>query len=114
MEKKIIMSRHKVDGQYQQAYDKAPEDVKLIILDFMKLPKEQRTEQALLWYVLGQSTAPYKMSKAVANYSDIVQGQKEKCGNCQFQYLRTHNNKYICSQMRGEIMPSGWCKLWEG
>lgn len=108
------MSIKKIDGQYQKAYAKAPDDIKAIILDFMRLPKDKRKEIPLLWYILGQSTAPYKMSKAVAEYSDIAVGSKENCGNCMFQYLRTYNKKYICSQMRGEINPSGWCKLWKG
>ena len=108
------MSIKKVDGQYQRAYANAPADIKVIILEFMRLPKQKRKEIPLLWYILGQSAMPYKMSKKVAQYVDIVHGQQENFGNCMFQYYRTYNKKYICSQMRGEINPNGWCKLWKG
>mgnify|MGYP003140310448 CR=1 FL=1 len=106
--------RNMVDGQYRKAFDNAPVEIKERILEFQQLPIEERKRLPLLWFVLNQSTAPFKMSKAVANYVDINQGSKENCGNCMYQYLRTYNKKYICSQMRGEINPQGWCKLWKG
>ena len=102
-----------IDPQYQEAYDKAPEDVKRAIEKFMRKPKSLRDYKPLLYYILGSGTPPYKMSKKDSLYVDKSQ-KKQNCGNCIFTYIKYTENKPICSQIRGTIKLSGWCKLWEG
>jgi len=111
--------RIKIDRQYKRAYNNAPPEIKARIRKFMKQPKKFRENIPLLYFVLGegQGTPPFKMSKRVAEYEDISKVRSlvgiRNCGNCEFQYLKTIRGKYICSQMRGEIKPEGWCKLWK-
>jgi hypothetical protein len=102
-----------IEEQYKDAYDKAPEETKRAIEEFMKLPENVRANKPLLYYVLGSGTPPYKMSKKDSKYVDVAKG-RQKCSNCIFTYIKYVDNKPICSQIRGTIALGGWCKLWKG
>ena len=102
-----------IDEQYQEAYDKAPQETKKVIESFQNEPKELRDKKPLLYYILGAGTPPYKMSKEESKYVDKASG-KQKCSNCIFTFQNTIKKTYICSQIRGTIKLGGWCKLWVG
>lgn len=120
--------------QYPDAGKNAPAGVKQAVMDFKRQPKVVQENEVLLYYVLGGSTPAYKMSKAAARYKEFKgKGDKmldavvmritktfqgivrkvnvQRCGNCKFAYMQPLRGKFICSQMRGEIKPSGYCKL---
>jgi len=99
-----------MDNMYPDAGKNAPEEVKKVINEFRELPDDQRDE-VLLYHILGSGTPPYKMSKEDSQYVDDS-GSDNTCGNCEFIYLKLANKKHICSQIRGRIQPSGWCKLY--
>jgi len=109
----------KIDKQYRYAYRNAPKQTQSLIREFMRKPKSFRQHVPLLYFILGSGsgTPPFKMSKKVADYEDVSTHRTllgiQNCANCEYQYLKTINNKYICSQMRGRIEPKGWCKLWK-
>ena len=102
-----------IDEQYQEAYDKAPQETKKVIESFQNEPKYLRDKKPLLYYILGAGTPPYKMSKKESAYVDVSIG-KENCSNCIFAFQNTIKKTYICSQIRGIIKLGGWCKLWVG
>lgn len=102
-----------IDEQYLEAYNKAPIDTKKEIEKFMNLPKKVRDGKPLLYHILGSGTPPYKMSKKDSLYVDLSI-KKQNCANCIFTYIKYVDKKPICSQIRGTIKLSGWCKLWEG
>lgn len=68
----------------------------------------------LLYALLGAGTPPYKMSPSDAAYqsSNAVTGQR--CGNCVRSYQNVVSKRYICDQIRGDIRPEAWCRLWMG
>ena len=102
-----------IEEQYLEAYEKAPKETKDAIRKFMELPKKVRDNKPLLYYILGSGTPPYKMSKKDSFYTDFSV-KKQNCANCIFTYIKYVDKKPICSQIRGTIKLSGWCKLWEG
>ena len=99
--------------EYPRAGKNAPEGVRKTIEEFRQLPEEERARRPLLYYLLGDGTPPYKMSKEDSDYSDKTPLESQTCENCEFLYLKPYKNKYICSKIAGEIVPAGWCKLWE-
>lgn len=102
----------KIEEQYQEAYDKAPEETKRAIEKYEQMPKSFRDEKPLLYYILGSGTPPYKMSKRASAYVDKASG-KQNCDNCIFTFQNHISKKYICSQIKGDIKLSGWCRLWK-
>jgi ribosomal protein L32 len=64
-----------IEEQYQEAYDKAPEETKRAIEKFEQMPKSFRDKKPLLYYILGAGTPPYKMSKRASAYVDKASGE---------------------------------------
>lgn len=77
-----------------------------------KVPDDVKEEQPLLYWLLGSGTPPYKMAKDDANYVEEPQGGQQ-CSNCEYAYLSTEDGTMICSQVRGQIHATHWCRLWE-
>ena len=100
--------------QYKQAGKKAQSGIKKDIKEFHKLPPEEKAKKSMLWWLLGSTTQDYKMSKKDALYTEESKVKEQKCGNCVFSYQHTVSGKHICSDMRGQIKPECWCRLWEG
>jgi len=96
-----------------EKYAKPQPEVEAAIKRFRALPEEQKAKTPLLYWLLGAGTPPYKMSKEDSKYSDISPHADRVCANCEFQYIKTANGHYICSQISGRIRPEGWCKLWK-
>ena len=96
---------------YEKAGQNAPPEVQKAIERWKTLPIEDRKHQPLLYWLLGSGTPDYKMSKEDAAYQEEPR-EKQKCGNCEFAYLKVSKDMYICSQMRGEINENAWCRLW--
>lgn len=67
----------------------------------------------LLYWLLQTGTPAYKMSKEESNYTNEAQDPRYSCATCEFLYTETASGKHICSQIRGEVEPEGWCKLWK-
>lgn len=97
---------------YTETGDNAQPEVQEAILRWAKLPATERAKKPLLYWLLGSGTPPYKIPKSIARYVDRSGIPGQTCGNCEFQYLKTANKKYICSQIRGAIKPPGWCIYW--
>ena len=102
----------KIEEQYQEAYNKAPEGTKRMIEAFEKEPKELKAKKPLLYYILGSGTPPYKMGKKESAYVEKASG-RQNCGNCIFAFKSVVKKTVICSQIRGTVKLAGWCKLWE-
>ena len=98
---------------YPDAGDDAPEEVKQAIQRFREMDETERDTNILLWWLLGDGTPPYKMSKEDSDYSDDTGMQEQACMNCEFLYLKPTSGEYVCSQIRGKVRPEGWCRLWK-
>lgn len=100
--------------KYPEAGENAPEPVREAIKMFHKqVPAEQKQDQPLLYYILGDGTPPYKMSQEDSDYVDESDVEGQTCANCEYAYKKVAYDKHICSQIRGDIAPDGWCRLWE-
>ena len=98
--------------KYPNAGKKAPKEVKKAIKNFHNESKYLKNKKPLLYYLLGDGTSPYKMSKFDSNYQNEPK-EKQKCENCKFLYYQPLRENYICSQIRGKVEPEGWCRLWK-
>ena len=90
----------------------APDAILYAIQEYNELPVHVRNELPLLYFLLGpMGTAPYKFSKEQASY---IQPSPfgQTCGNCARAYKQVIHDRFICSQMAGDISPSAWCRLW--
>lgn len=105
---------------YPEAGKNAPDSVKAAIEEFRNLSPEERAKTPLLYWLLGEGTPNYKMSKKDSRYVDVSQVKGQACGNCKSLYKRVTNGKYVCSQINeigspseGKISISGWCNFWK-
>lgn len=103
------------DGyQYAEAGQHAPDLVQQAIRQFHEeVPDDEKEDTPLLYWLLGDGTPSYKMSKPDSDYVEEPNGD-EKCGNCEYAYKEVVSDKFICSKVRGEIQPEHWCRLWDG
>lgn len=108
------------ENLYRAAGKNAPERIKAIIEEFRKLPPEERAKTPLLYWMLGEGTPNYKMSKGDSHYVDVSKIKGQMCQNCKFLYKRMDGEKFICSQVNendspseGEIKLAGWCQRWK-
>lgn len=98
---------------YPEAGRYAQPEIKEAIQRFRALPFKQRAELPLLWWLLNDSTQSFKMTKEESEYIEVAETGTQRCSNCDFAYFSVRFKVYICSQIHGEIRPSGWCRLWE-
>lgn len=108
-----IIREQQDEDNYENAGKNAPEEVQQAVERWRSLSDEEKAAKPLLYWLLGSGTPDYKMSKREAGYVDNSEDPASKCGNCEFQYLKTSNKHFICSQISGEITPNGHCKLWK-
>ena len=87
-------------------------EVQRAVRRFRALPLARRENTPLLYWLLGQGTPAFKMTKADTAYTDESVVPGETCANCEFAYRKVHNGRYICSQIAGPILPPGWCNRW--
>ena len=106
----IVKRKQKSD--YADTGKDAQPETKGAIERWKQLSEEERKKRPLLYWLLGSGTPPYKMSQKETKYTDNSQVEGQTCGNCEFAYLKVANKKFICSQIRDEIKPSGWCDRW--
>jgi hypothetical protein len=100
-----------VKFEYKNAGTDAPEGVQAAIEEFDRLPQRVKSELPLLYFLLGSGTPPYKMSSRDAGYVlRTVDGQN--CANCSSAFQHVVTGELICDQIRGEIKPHAWCRLW--
>lgn len=98
---------------YPNAGNNAPWPVVLAIKYYLsKIPESVKKTKPLLYWLLGSGTPEYKMSPEDAHYQKAEGDQR--CGNCEFAYSKiARPHIKICSQIRGQIDESYWCKLWQ-
>jgi len=96
---------------YKKSKKSKPEINKLVD-EFNAMPEEQKNKEVLLWWMLGKTTQHFKMDRDVAEYADESKVKDQYCNNCPFMYTQYATGKHICSKIKGEIKPMGWCKLW--
>jgi hypothetical protein len=103
------------DGyQYPEAGENAPDLIQQAIQRFHEeVPDDRKEDTPLLYWLLGDGTPSYKMSKPDSDYAEEPKGE-QKCGNCEYAYQEVVTGKLICSKVRGEIKLEHWCRLWEG
>lgn len=77
------------------------------------MPAHVKTRLPLLYWLLGDGTPPFKMSKKDSLYGPS-RVTNQRCSNCRFAYQKVATGVYICSQITGYIQPPLWCKLWRG
>jgi len=113
-------AKKEISNLYREAGQKAPDSVKAAIEEFRKLSPEERAKTPLLWWLLGEGTPNYKMSKRDSEYVDVSKVKGQTCQNCKFLYKRMDDGKFICSQInendlpsQGEVKLAGWCNLWK-
>lgn len=88
-------------------------EVKEAVKRFRNMDPEERDTNILLYWLLGSGTPPYKMSQEDAQYSRNAGNQKQACLNCEFFYQKVPTGSYVCSQIRGNVHPEGWCNQWQ-
>jgi len=76
-----------------------------------EVDEETKENVPLLYWLLGTGTPPYKMEKGDADY-DTKPHNDMRCGNCEY-YYEGMDGSGVCSQVRGNIQRSHWCRLWE-
>jgi hypothetical protein len=91
---------------------KAPPEVQAAVERFRLLPESEKEKLPLLYWLLGEGTPPYKMSRIDSKYTVLSPVAGQNCANCIFTYLQPKRNVYICSQIAGTILPEAWCRLW--
>jgi len=96
---------------YAGAGAKAPRAVQEAIQEYRALPEDERVETPLLYWLLGDGTPPFKMTKVEAGYIDDSP-YNQNCGNCTHAYTHVTSGIAICDQMRGVIEPQAWCRVW--
>jgi len=110
MMKKLGLDKLQQDP-YPTAGLNAPDEVREVVEEL------KDTDQGLiplLYRLLGSGTPDYKMSKGQSLYVHDSEVSGQTCENCQYAYQSVTRGTYICSQIRGNIHPEAWCKLWEG
>jgi len=98
---------------YPKAGQNAPQQVQDAIKEFRGLPEAKRKNIPLLYWLLGDSTPAYKMTKEESEYTDESEREDQQCGNCKFAYKKLVNGKLICSQISGRIQENGYCRFWK-
>lgn len=102
-----------------KAGQNSPPGVRAEIERYRQFPDNVKTELPLLYYLLGRDSPDsdkkmdYKVSKKDANYLDESPYEHRRCDNCKFYYDQVATDEYVCSQVRGEVLPEGWCKFWK-
>ena len=66
----------------------------------------------LLYRVLGTGTPSFKMSAGDSAYTDASQVPGQTCGNCVRSYQHVTSGRFICDQIRPDVVLNGWCRLW--
>lgn len=96
---------------YPDAAKQSQPEIRAAMERFRSLPARKRAELPALWWMLNDTTQLFKMSKGDAQYTDHSTGHDD-CESCDYIYFSIRWQKYICSQIRGYIEPTGWCRLW--
>lgn len=96
-------------GPYKDAYDAAPPETQEAIQAALE---RKDPDTPLLYELLGSGTPPFKMPQDAADYTDESPKDEQACQNCEFFYVGA-DGKGICSQVRGEVVGPGWCRLWQ-
>lgn len=109
---KLLEGQEEGNFDYTDAGTDAPEEIKKVIEEFHSLPDSVKKNKPLLYYILGSGTPPYKMSRKDSEYTDQAKNPETTCANCEYAYQKVISEKYICSQIRDEIQPPGWCNQW--
>ena len=92
----------------------AQPEIQAAIDRYRRMPLAFRAQNMLWAWLLGpDGTPPYKFTQAEVNYTDVSWRPDLNCGNCQRIYLHPPTSIYICSGIRGEIVPQGMCTIWE-
>lgn len=99
---------------YPKAGRNAPPEVQAAIERFRMIPPAEKANVPLLYWLLGDSTPAYKMSKEDSAYQSPTPVVGQTCGNCRFAYRNVVGKFFICSQIDGRIAPEAWCRLWRG
>lgn len=103
-----------VPGYPDLPTENSPKEVVKFLKRFVEENSEEEVKNSILLYeLLGSGTPEYKMSQDASEYTDQSSGE-QKCSNCEFLYKKvTREDTYICSQIRGEVEPEGWCNQWK-
>lgn len=98
---------------YSYAGEKAQPEVREAIDRFHSLPYSVRKKQPLLFWLLGESTQDFKITKEDSQYVDVSRTPDQTCKNCLFGYIQLARGNIVCSQIQGYIKAGGWCNRWK-
>lgn len=105
-------SEYDASNLYPQAGVSAQPEVQYAIERFRQKPDRERAQLPLLYWLIGSSTPPYKMSKPDAKYVD-PSPVAQKCENCRHSWASVKHGFHICALITGRIEGSATCRLWE-
>jgi hypothetical protein len=80
----------------------------------LTVAQKQERNEILLYWLLGTGTPEFKHDRTDSRYTGRSAVQGQTCGNCRFAYKAVTEDRYICSQIRGDVKPPGWCRFWLG
>ena len=101
------------DRMYPDAGRNAQPEIREALKRWKKLPVEEQRSGPLWFWLLGDATPVYKLPPAEVKYTAKSPIAERTCGNCKYAYQNVVTKKYICSVIRGFIVPPGWCQLWD-
>lgn len=101
------------DALYPEAGRNAQPEVRAALDRWKELPYAVKVQGPLWHWLLGDPTPVYKLPPDAAEYTDESPIANRTCGNCKYAYQHVVSQKYICSVIRGYIVPPGWCRLWD-
>ena len=108
-------------NDYIDAMSKGQPEVQAATRRFFEQPQALQEWVPLLYWLIGEpGTPPFKQSRSLADYRSRTPVRGQQCDNCRFAWSNMASSKdpaigrplYICSQIRDEIEPEAWCKLW--
>jgi hypothetical protein len=105
--------KQRLINEYRGAIDSSPLWIKVAFKSFLNLPNKYVLNNPLLIFILGKDPSLFKMDKETAEYG-LSSVNSQHCGNCIYSNKNIVEDKYFCFQVRGNINPKKWCKLWGG
>ena len=97
---------------FPEAGLRSPDEVRAAVWRFRQLPERVRALKPILYWLLGESTRPFKFSRDDVEYVEHPVNS-QRCGSCWHAFHRVVTaDKYVCEIVGGEIAPAHWCNRW--
>lgn len=87
--------------------------IRWALMSFVTVSDIYLLTQPSLYFVSRKSVPNFKMDK-IACFYGLSKKKGQGFGRWIYAYKKIVKDKIICSQIRGTIESSKWCKLWRG